>query len=297
MRRVKLSPASAPLLFARDPAVIRPARLDFKIRRRHDRSGFSLLEAVIVFAIVLVLIAITAPAMQRMREISRRSNCEQNLISIGLAIEAYATLHDQYPIGTQAQTGPIVNLPVGYHHNWIEGLLPMLDQQGLHESIDRSVSVYAEANRLAAQTRLKVLLCPTAGGLDMNESCYAGIHSSIETPIDVDNDGVFILNRILTPDDIEDGLSYTVFVGEKLNHFGTDLGWLSGTRSTIRNAGHPLQDTEPPPDITPTFVGGLSSAHFGGVNLLMGSGEVRFRSAELDPEMLRQMASRADGEK
>src|SRR4029078_11989737 len=60
-----------------------------------------------------------------------------------------------------------------------------------------------------------------------------------EAPIDTTNRGVFFLNSKLARDDIKDGLSYTLFLGEKLvNNF--DLGWISGTPSTLRNTGTPL---------------------------------------------------------
>jgi prepilin-type processing-associated H-X9-DG protein len=67
-------------------------------------------------------------------------------------------------------------------------------------------------------------------------SNYAGVQHDVEAPIDVDNHGVFFLNSKLRYDDITDGPSHTLFIGEKLCD-PNDLGWMSGTRATLRNTG------------------------------------------------------------
>ncbi|MCG8653654.1 MAG: DUF1559 domain-containing protein, partial [Pirellulales bacterium] len=143
----------------------------------------------------------------------------------------------------------------------------------------------------------------SATGMRDNTSCYAGITGSTETPIDETNDGVFLLNRPLTDDDITDGLAHTLFVGEKLSLFEEDLGWLSGTRSSLRNVGHPINaerqrvrgPRNPNNAVGATYVGGLASDHPGGVYLLMGSGHYEFRSFSMDQKLLQQMGARADG--
>jgi prepilin-type processing-associated H-X9-DG protein len=71
-------------------------------------------------------------------------------------------------------------------------------------------------------------------------SDYAACHHDREAPIDEDNNGVFFLNGNVTYDDLEDGAKHTLFIGEKLGDLTYDLGWLSGTPATLRNAGPPL---------------------------------------------------------
>ena len=61
----------------------------------------------------------------------------------------------------------------------------------------------------------------------------------VEAPIDEMNHGVFVLNQRITYDDVSDGASHTIFIGEKLNE-PVDLGWMSGTRATLRNTGSPI---------------------------------------------------------
>lgn len=265
--------------------------------------GFTLVELLVVIAIIGVLVGMSLPAMQNMRELSRRSNCEQNLVRLSLALSAYATRNGHYPAGSLAQSGPIRSEPVGYHQNWISALLPMLDAANVHDAIDPNLSVYDSANQEVRNLGLPMLLCPSASNLRDNTTCYAGVHASTETPIDEDNDGVFILNVPVSDDDITDGLGYTLFVGEKLSRWEEDLGWMSGTRSSLRNVGLQLNAErsrirgpyDPTQALAPTYVGGLSSDHPGGVYLLMGSGEYQFRSASMDHQVLQQLGSRAGG--
>lgn len=268
-----------------------------------QRFAFTLVELLVVIAIIGVLIGMAVPAMQNMRELSRRSNCQYNLVQLSLAISNYEGRHEHLPIGTIADSGPIQSVPVGYHHNWISGILPSMDQMMVYEAIDRDVSVYDPKNANVRALRMPGLLCPSASDVRENTTCYAGIHSSVETSIDELNDGVFRLNVPTYLADIKDGLSYTLFAGEKLSRFDEDLGWISGTRSSLRNTGHKLNaerdriraaaanDLES----APNYVGGLASDHPGGLHLLLGDGAVNFLSNEMDEVLLRQMASIADG--
>jgi type II secretory pathway pseudopilin PulG len=266
------------------------------------RGAFSLVELTVVLAIVIVLLAMSIPAVQNMREVSRRSNCQQNLAQLALALTNYSVQFEHYPAGTVNQQGPIKSEPQGYHHNWVSSLLPYLNAEELFQTIDFDFGVYATQNQQVASIRMPRLLCPSADVMIENSCCYAGLHASTETPIDQGNDGVFLLNRGLREDEIPDGLGYTLFLGEKLSRPEEDLGWMSGTRSTLRNTGHAINaerarihsTLEDLPRLPPLYVGGLASDHPGGAFLLLGSGEIEFRSPEMDPLVLQQMASRHD---
>ena len=271
---------------------------------RFRRFGFTLVELLVVIAIIGVLTGLAVPAMQNMREISRRSNCQYNLSQLSLALSAYQSQQTHFPIGTVADQGPIRSIAEGYHHNWIGAILPMMDLESVQQAIDTDVSVYDSKNDRVRSLRIPRLLCPSATSVRDNTTCYAGIHSSTETAIDEDNDGVFLLNKAIGPDDITDGLSYTLFVGEKLSRFESDLGWISGTNSSLRNTGHGINGSgqgihdvvDPDAIVPPAYVGGIVSDHPDGAHLLMGSGEIRFASESMDAKILSQMASRADGE-
>ncbi|HPO14128.1 MAG TPA: type II secretion system protein [Candidatus Hydrogenedentes bacterium] len=54
------------------------------------RSGFTLLELLIVIAVIGILAAILLPALARAREASRRCSCMSNLSQLGMALQMYA---------------------------------------------------------------------------------------------------------------------------------------------------------------------------------------------------------------
>ncbi len=150
----------------------------------------------------------------------------------------------------------------------------------------------------------------------------------MEVPIDANNNGVLFLNSHIREKDVTDGTTHTIYVGEK---YGSqqDLGWLSGTRATLRNAGtelgqtlfddgphriatepgQPAAETADPaeeneagkeiqqpaktePDL---LVGGFGAFHPYGVNFLFGDGAVRIIRNDIDLSLLQQLANRADG--
>ncbi|QDV71094.1 hypothetical protein Poly24_48270 [Rosistilla carotiformis] len=266
------------------------------------RRALTLPEVVVVILAVTILLTLAIPTILSMRASSRRTTCEYRLVQIGVAMAEYQLANRHYPAGTIDSKTPIQNVAEGYHHNWIIALLADLDQQALADQVDPDASVYAAANAVPRETPLPIVRCPSAASNSLpTTSNYAAIYSSLELPIDEQNDGMFFQNRGVTSEEITDGLEYTLFVGEKLSDPQQDLGWISGTRSTIRNVDHPLGigpqgnpdsvDASSPQD--PLWVGGLASRHAGGVNLLLGSGRVRFFATGGDQAVLQQMARRS----
>ncbi|WP_235934793.1 DUF1559 family PulG-like putative transporter [Candidatus Laterigemmans baculatus] len=278
-----------------------------------ENRGFTLVELLVVIAIIGVLVGLTLPAVQAVREAARRQTCQHNLAQISLALSEYHAAVLAYPRGTINPAGPIRNEPQGFHHNWISGLLPYLDLPTVAAAVDSEVSVYATENEPVRDVRVSVLRCPSAGTLATAGSHYAGSHHSVEAPIAEDNNGVFILNRQISQDDLHDGLQYTLLVGEKFVP-ADDLGWLSGTRATLRNTGPELEsiysqlptaaeasggnpDAEESADAEPELlVGGFGSSHPAGAHFLLGDGRVRFFGSTTDSKLLEQLADRSDGE-
>ncbi len=203
------------------------------------RAAFTLVELLVVIAIIGILVGLLLPAVQAAREAARRSQCSNNLLQFGIALHNYDMAHRKLPPGTVDAKGPIVHLPVGFHHSWIVQILPMLDERVAYGSIKHSQSIYATANAPARMYSFGTLHCPSDRMDSAAHTNYAGVHDSREVPIDVTNNGVLFLNSAIRFDDIIDGASHTIFVGEKFSD-GTELGWASGTRSTLRNMGSPF---------------------------------------------------------
>lgn len=200
------------------------------------RNAFTLVELLVVIAIIGILIALLLPAVQAAREAARRSECKNNLTQLILAVHNFEMAHRHYPAGTKEERGPILNQPSGYHHNWIGQILPYIEKGNAFRHIDFDKGVYHKNNRPVRKLELAILSCPTfrsSGTL----SDYAGVHHDVEAPIDTSNNGAFFLNSQVTYEDVSDGSSNTFFIGEKSYPNKKDLGWMSGTRATLRNTG------------------------------------------------------------
>ncbi|QDV82273.1 hypothetical protein TBK1r_12000 [Stieleria magnilauensis] len=259
------------------------------------RRAFTLVELLVVIAIIGILVGLAAPALQSMRESSRRSLCQSRLVPIGMALQSYHDRWQQFPVGTIADSGPVQSEPVGNHHNWLGRLLDLLDQPVVAAQIDRSVSIYDDTNAAVLKLEYPGVKCPSAGRYPPNASCYVGLHHPTEKAIDETDHGAFVLNVPISRDDISDGMSNTAFVSEKLLR-DDDLGWLSGTRATLRNVGNGIQINEDPSaSLAPLEVGSIGSHHPAGVHVLFGSGEIRFQTDQTDQRVLEQMVDRRDG--
>lgn len=202
-------------------------------------TAFTLVELLVVIAIIGILVALLLPAIQASRESARRTTCTNKLGQLILAVTDYEGSHEFYPMGTIDPQGPIKNLPQGHHISWVAHILPYIDEGNLFKKIDLSLSAYHQKNDFARQVMVQTLICPSCPDTDAPFTNYAACHHDAEAPIDTTNRGMFYLNSHLTHDDVKDGAAYTIFLGEQLpDNF--DLGWLSGTPGTLRNAGSPL---------------------------------------------------------
>ena len=208
----------------------------YSVRAR--RPAFTLVELLVVIAVIGILVALLLPAVQAAREAARRTQCQNNLTQMILAVHNYEMAFGVYPAGTVDAKGPVLNREQGYHHNWLSRILPHLEERNAYSAIDWKVGVYHKSNGPVRSLHLRVLDCPSSWVSRRGYSHYAGVHHDTEAPIDVTNNGTFVLNTWFRYEDIADGTSSTLFLGEKLPD-GADLGWMSGTRATLRNTGLP----------------------------------------------------------
>ncbi|WP_010585843.1 DUF1559 family PulG-like putative transporter [Schlesneria paludicola] len=299
----------------------------------HSRSGFSLIELMAVITIVSVLFALLLPAIQQSREAARRTQCKNNLMQLGIALQNYAMAFEVLPPGTQNISGPIQSTEGGgYHMGWLTQILPYIDQQNAFNQIDFKLSVYDKGNLSTRLRPIAAFVCPSSfisrGALGYPTTNYCGIHNDFETLIDVNQNGLLFLNSSISYEQIVDGSSYTAMLVEVVPNATTDLGWMSGTRSTLRTLtlaviktskspnGNPAggnnhvveYEKHPRPQLqgqgdptmtgstTSNSAGGPGSYHTGGLQMLMGDGAVRFISDNIDAQTLRCLGHRADGE-
>jgi prepilin-type N-terminal cleavage/methylation domain-containing protein len=305
--------------------------------RLRQRRGFTLIELLVVIAIIAILVALLLPAVQQVREAARRSQCQNHLSQIAVALANYEMAFEVLPPGVVNPTGPIRSeakapeavaapdadvapdappagaaadavAPDYYHVSWIVQILPQLDERNAYRKFDFQQSVYAPRNAEVRAYKIATLLCPSSPETFQSgvaETNYAGCHHDGETPIHVDNNGLLFLNSRISFEEITDGCSHTLLVGEKLMA-GDVLGWVSGTRATLRNAGETPNQRRVEARLAmrggeaavrpPEEVGGFGSFHPGGAQFALGDGAVRFLSENIDPVFFTRLANRADGE-
>ncbi len=97
-----------------------------------NRRAFTLLELLVVLAIIGVLLGLLLPAVMKVREAASRISCASNLKQLGLAVHTYHDSQGILPCG-QFQ-GPYGTGPNSRAWSWLAHLLPYLDQQNLSQS-------------------------------------------------------------------------------------------------------------------------------------------------------------------
>ena len=269
------------------------------------RTAFTLVELLVVVAIIGILIGMLLPAVQQVREAARRVSCSNNIAQLGIALHNYEFGHEHLPPGVTNPTGPILSQPIGQHVSFLVELLPYIEQSGIANRFDKSLGTYAPANAPAREQRISLYECPSdyfsafdgTAGL----TSYAGCHHSTEAPIDTDNNGLLFLNSEISYGDIYDGSSNTILVGELQTDELSSLGWASGTRASLRNtspiiamAPGAIVQAAPPTNLKE--VGGFGSRHPGITNFCFADGRVSSLSNNIDPIVYQTLGDRADGE-
>jgi prepilin-type N-terminal cleavage/methylation domain-containing protein/prepilin-type processing-associated H-X9-DG protein len=278
---------------------------------RPNRAGFSLIELLMAMFIICLIISFLLPGLNAARRAARRSQCLNNLKQLSLALENYETQYRVLPPGVVDASRPIRSEPFGSHTSWMVQLMPFMEQNPLYNAFDKGASVYGPENKTVRVSQINTFLCPADPqdhGAGSGVSSYAGCHHDVEAPIDVDNHGVFFLGSHISHADLYDGASCTIFVGEKRRDPSTlELGWVSGTRATLRNTGTAINATplvktrillapEPNAAAAALAVGGFGSYHGDGCNFAFGDGSVRWVAQTINARVLRALGNRADGE-
>lgn len=130
------------------------------------RTGFTLVELMVVIAIIAVLVGLLLPAVQKVREAAARSKCSNNLRQIGLAC-----LNFESSMGGLPRGGEHIYIDTAGAFHKLQDLqsphvmiLPYIEQSGVSEQYDfrfRYNDPRAPQNAVAAGSAPPIFFCPT----------------------------------------------------------------------------------------------------------------------------------------
>lgn len=115
-----------------------------------QRPAFTLIELLVVIAVIAILIAMLVPAVQKVREASARSQCQNNLKQFGIALHAYHDAQKKLPPAGKGygwcilQPPTYVGDPQIYNLNGIVLLLPYLEQANIASQFDMTAAMSAQ---------------------------------------------------------------------------------------------------------------------------------------------------------
>lgn len=188
--------------------------------------AFTLVELLVVVAIIGVLIAILLPAVQAAREAARRTQCLNNLRQWGLALHNYQSARKVYP-PSYITTPPD---PTGSPWSAQSRILPYVEEGQLYKDIDFTVSYSkqtTDAGKAVRTTKIPLVFCPTepnqrpklssTGAADnwpINYAVNVGVWMVFDPSSGRGGDGAFHPNSKLKPGSFTDGLSKTLCFSE-----------------------------------------------------------------------------------
>lgn len=355
------------------------------------RHGFTLVELMVVIAIIAILIALLVPAVQQVRESSNRTGCQNNLKQMGLALHLYYDTEGHFPpsyvfykaiktaaVGPDPLFGPAAE-PAGFGTGssgvfgiadrlpkkvpilppppprkpgdpplppdkdpsnpayyiisetpgwgWGTFLLPYVGQKNLFDQINFHLAVESPTSRAVRTTIQDIYTCPSdpysgvvtllgdwnqpIGDVATNSyaACYGAL-GQIDLQPDTGN-GLMCRNSKYRREDVTDGLSYTLALGERSCNL-TQTGWagvLSGVAVTTMPGAPVLASiSESPPTQVMARIGNRGvldprtepydffSPHSDIVYFAFADGSVHSISDNVAYPVLQALATRAGGE-
>jgi prepilin-type N-terminal cleavage/methylation domain-containing protein/prepilin-type processing-associated H-X9-DG protein len=294
------------------------------------RSAFTLIELLVVIAIIGILVALMLPAVQKVRESALRLRCQNNLKQIGLALQNYHVAQQAFPPGYQTQVAAD-NSDLGPGWGWAAFLLDGMEQTNLWKAIRFDLQIFDPANAAARVTSVPSYICPSDPGLkptffvvdandnpicEVAQSSYVAMNGVLGVSDDAfDNNGAFLRNRAMRIADITDGLSNTLFVGERATNMSS-VTWTGAVTGGVVPAqryatrGDQMANAEAAsalvlahgsrdhlPNNPLVFdADATSSFHVQGVNFLFGDGSVRPINNNIDGLVYEALLTRAGAE-
>jgi prepilin-type N-terminal cleavage/methylation domain-containing protein/prepilin-type processing-associated H-X9-DG protein len=251
------------------------------------RSAVTLIEVLVVVAIVGVLAGLLLPAIQYARLAAARTRCQNHLHQQGLAVLAFESTNGYLPPAAAFGPCPVLGLPDGVGHGMNAYVLPQLGEDSRAAAYRWDLSFDDPANAPAVAGTLPVLRCPMAdpdatidgpgggpcdyGPVDVNASLMdIGLLPVGPVPV-----GALVSSGKATSAEITDGTSTTLLLAEA-----------PGSNPWAAPGAVPAR----------MVITGAPGPHGSGINVCMADGSVRVLRVGADPAVLARLATRAGGE-
>jgi prepilin-type processing-associated H-X9-DG protein len=223
-----------------------------------------------LFLGVPILIALLLPAVQAAREAARRSQCNNNLKQIGLALQSYADINKAFPPGYVADEN---GRPM---HSWRVLILPYIEQKALYDRYDFNEPWDGPNNSQLAGLMPPPYRCPSdsASAPPSTITSYAAI-SGPGTMFDADTPSSFAT--------IRDGTSNTIAVAEAS---GAGIHWMEPRDLDVGQMTFQVNGS----------AADISSPHPGGAMAVFADGHTTFLGTSVAGDVLRALFTKNGGE-
>jgi prepilin-type N-terminal cleavage/methylation domain-containing protein/prepilin-type processing-associated H-X9-DG protein len=290
------------------------------------RPAYTLLELLVVMAIIGVMVGMLLPAVQKVREAANRMSCANNLKQLALAAHHYHDAQQAFPPGFFRASGPWLQVKVSTLY---VALLPYFEQENLHRRWDyerygNNLGAYPGAT---ASQVLAIAICPSdtlpRPAVDTNDTSLMPRHwglvsyggnAGIRATGGQTKDGIFYEGSRVRIADVTDGTSTTLLFGERCHWdpdydrlcprdpIATNSWWAyAGTADVLLSAAVPINYQVPPEamncdEVKADRLCAFGSQHPGAANFALADGSVRFLLSSLPLSTLRGLSTRAAGE-
>jgi prepilin-type N-terminal cleavage/methylation domain-containing protein len=267
------------------------------------RAAFTLVELLVVMAIMATLAALMLPAVQGAREAARRTTCENNLKQYGLALHAYHAAFRTFPIGN------VENKWWGFQAR----LLPNLESRNLYEVIDfnspQDCFVFCEAlaERDPGRHVESVDMCPDDPNAGKIWYAYPGFgqhgctsYFGMMGTSSGARDGILFSGGQVSMAKITDGASHTIIMGERGTPDDLLWGWpYCGYGYDGTGDGDNLNSTQL--GLSAGLPDGSHNLHYwsyhpGMAHFILADGSGRALRYEIDFNVFQALSTRAGGE-